>query len=268
MSQPSSPSSDDTTPLEQAPTPSASLPGEDLSASAILDETPDVDLDRYLAAQERASRRASLIGKFLLGFIPVIALLAYLRMAGYLHRPVPAAAPSAANTVAGDAKGGFSLTHTNAGLTARPVITPTHTKKDPAVAKDLTNYVYKDLKAINPDERQALTAFAGVTGQNFHNAAVTFLTIRQKVVPAYARFLAGAEAIHPSTAPVQAVHRLFVASAKVKMLGFKHMLEGEDDPQGLWQFGVKAEFDGSAQFANQFQAQVSQLAQDQGVKLP
>lgn len=233
----------------------------------VLDE-PDVDVSEYLEAKKRAARRTRRFLQFAIGVAVVAVPVTYLKINGALSRngirrvlqqkEVEPATNASRNST-------FGL---GTGTDATAVGTIAKTKKSKAIAQDLTDYVYKDLKSINTDELKALTAFDSVTGNNFISEATTFATVRDSVIPTYTRFVQRAEAIQPKTPEVAAVHKVFVQSAKVKALAFRHLLEGRGDKSASWQYGVKAEFDASAQLANQFKNRIGSLAGDQDVKLP
>jgi hypothetical protein len=235
---------------------------------SVLDE-PDVDVSEYLEAKQRAARRTRRFLQFALGVAVIAIPVTYLKLNGSfssngirraLNQKVDA--PSATNNST------FGLSTNNPGVPTPAPGTIAKTKKSKAIADDLKNYVFTDLKNINPDELKALTAFDRVTGKNFTTESNTFATVRDSVIPAYSRFAQRAEAIQPKTPEVRAIHQVFVQSAKVKELAFRHLLEGRGDKTAAWQFGVKAEFDASAQLANQFKAQINSIASDQDVKLP
>jgi hypothetical protein len=232
------------------------------AGTSVLEDTPEIDVDAYIAAQERSARRAKNFLKFAAGVAVIAIPLTIASMGGRLSfhglgHPAPTPSP-----------GSFSLSPTTPSADGVSPQMRAVLKKDPAVAADLAQYAYHDLKAINPDERTALMAFSGVTQKNFRNLQLTYATLGQTVIPAYTRFVQEAEAIHPKTAPVQEIHRLFLRSAKVKLLAFKHIQEGEDDPDAVWQYGVKAEFYASGMLAKQFSQAVNELGRIEGVKMP
>ena len=234
---------------------------------SVLDE-PDVDVTEYLEAKQRAARRTRRFLQFALGVAVIAIPVTYLKMNGAfssngirraLNRKPEAPQNSASSST-------FGLATPNGQAKSTGAIQKT--VKSKAVAQDLKNYVFNDLKNINPDELKALRAFDEVTGKNFTTESSTFSTVRDTVIPSYARFVQRAEAIQPKTPEVQAVHKVFVQSAKVKALAFRHLLEGRGDTTSAWQYGVKAEFDASAELANQFKVQINSLAADQDVTLP
>ncbi|MES2461390.1 MAG: hypothetical protein V4671_12475 [Armatimonadota bacterium] len=233
---------------------------------SVLDE-PGVDVEEYLQSKQKAARRTRRFLQFALGVAVIAIPVTYLKINGRLNSNTVRQALNQKVDAPTKTAGGnptFSL-----GTDPSPLkVTIPKTKKSKAVAQDLTNYVYKDLKDINLDELKALAAFDKVTGKNFTTDAVTFTVVRDTVIPAYSRFTRQAEAIQPKTLEVRAVHKIFVQSAKVKELAFRHLLEGQGDKTAAWQYGVKAEFGASAELANVFKSSVSSLAEDQGVKLP
>lgn len=248
----------ETTPLEQDFVPS------------VLDE-PSVDVSQYLEAKQRAARRTRRFLQFALGVAVIGIPVTYLKVnhalsANGLRRALNQKVVEPPRSAASSSTFGLSpgTTGTDPSLPG----TIAKTKKSKAIAKDLTDYIYKDLRGINPEELKALTAFDGVTGKNFTTEAATFAAVRDSIIPAYGQFVQRAEAIQPKTPEVRAVHQIFVQSARVKALAFRHLLEGRGDKANAWQYGVKAEFDASAQLANQFKVQISSLASDQDVKLP
>lgn len=234
---------------------------------SVLDE-PNVNVSEYLEAKQRAARRTRRFLQFAVGIAVIAVPFTYLKMNGTLSRngikrALNQKVDEPANSPAKNSTFGLS-----AGVDPSVAGTVTKTKKSKAVAQDLTNYVYKDLKGINVDELKALTAFDRVTGRNFTTEAATFAAVQNEVIPAYGRFVLRAAAIQTKTPEVSAVHKVFVQSAKVKALAFRHLLEGRGDKTASWQYGVKAEFDASAQLANQFKVQIGSLAGDQDVTLP
>ncbi|MBC8104906.1 MAG: hypothetical protein H7Z41_20215 [Cytophagales bacterium] len=243
--------------------------------SSVLDE-PGINVSEYLASQQRAARRTRRFLQFALGVAVIAIPVTYLKLSGSfstdsvkraLGRKVESPKSGSPGGTAGSAPG-FSLTDASRNPDGTVNAVPKKTKKSKAIAQDLTDYVYKDLKRVNRDELKALTAFDRVTGKNFTTESLTFSAVQDTVLPSYVRFVRQAESIRPKTAEVQAIHRIFVQSAKVKLLAFEHLSEGKGDKTASWQYGVKAEFDASAQFANQFKVLVNSLANDQGITLP
>jgi len=238
--------------------------------NSTLAETPDVDIQEYMAAKRRMALMTRRFIQFGTPFVLILGFVAYWKLTGHSTRSLASVFRPGQKEVATTtgAPSNFSVVGNTAPVPDVAGGAIVHSKKDPYIAKDLHDYVYNELTAISPNEREALRSFYGVVGQNFRSQTATFDVLREKVIPAYEKFVHGAEVIHPKTPEVQGLHQYFLRSAQVKLLAFKHMLEGQSDPTGTWQFGVKAEFTASAQFANQFKAHAAALAKDQGVTLP
>ncbi len=246
----------------------ASSETEDFVPSVL--DGPEVDVSEYLEAKQRAAQRTRRFLQFALGVAVIAVPVTYLKLNGSLstngiRRTLRQKVVEPGNG-ASNSKFGLAAPNNPANSAATKVIPKT--VKSKAVAEDLKKYVFNDLKRINPDELRALAAFDRVTGKNFTTESNTFSTVRDTILPSYSRFIQQAEAIQPKTPEVQAVHKIFIQSAKVKILAFRHLLEGRGDSSSAWQYGVKAEFDASAQLANQFKLQINGLAADQDVTLP
>ena len=233
----------------------------------VLDE-PDIDVAEYLEAKKRAARRTRRFLQFALGVAIIAIPVTYLKVNGAfstngirraLHQKVedPKGGPSSST---------FGLAVPDGQKESTSTIQKT--VKSKAVAEDLKKYVFNDLKKVNPEELKVLRAFDAVTGRNFTTESSTFSTVRDTIIPSYAHFVQQAEAIQPKTPEVRAIHKIFVQSAKVKALAFRHLLEGRGDTTSAWQYGVKAEFDASAALAQEFKEQINSLAADQDVVLP
>ena len=150
---------------------------------------------------------------------------------------------------------------------ALPTPTPAPVR-NPALARDLDTYLKQGIVPIAGEEKAADAAFASVTGKNYKSREQTIKVVTEQVIPHYRQFVIKLYAIHPQTPEVKYLHELLQTSARLKLLGYLHMAEDGQDPQELWQYAVKAEFEEAQKRADEFRQKVSALAFQQGVKLP
>ncbi|MGC4020754.1 MAG: hypothetical protein QM734_01820 [Cyclobacteriaceae bacterium] len=90
-----------------------------------------------------------------------------------------------------------------------------------SVQKDLLNYINTELPKVAALETEAVTAYDGISGDNYQSDSIMYFTIKQTVLPKYEEFAAKLTAIHPATEEVSQMHSEYVNAAADQLEAFK-----------------------------------------------
>ncbi|MBW2053750.1 MAG: hypothetical protein JRI85_16165 [Deltaproteobacteria bacterium] len=99
------------------------------------------------------------------------------------------------------------------------------------MARDLVEYVNKEILGIAELEKAALESYASVIGKNYTTDERVCEALKNDVIPQYRRFLELLREISPKTEEVRNVHRIFIRGSEYLLSGFKAKMVGIETKQ-------------------------------------
>ena len=220
-----------------------------------------MDFETYDAQQRKKARKRVLSSQVGLAVaavsFPLIYLLANGQLASFVRqRHVLRSIPTPKSTIGVGFLGG------------RPILTPAEQKRNTAIATDLHSFLWLGVKANSREEQAAIDAYSSVVGMNFKDAPTVFRTVRQVVIPKYLSFVTKISAIQPKTPEVRKLDQMLLASIALRLKGYQDIAAAENSKNGMWQYAVRGEFDGSDKLAQSYKEAATQQAYEVKVELP
>ncbi|MCW5911982.1 MAG: hypothetical protein KIT62_12955 [Cyclobacteriaceae bacterium] len=93
------------------------------------------------------------------------------------------------------------------------------------VQQDLLNYINVEMPKVATLESDAITAYGSVSGENYEDDSIMYVTITETVIPKYQEFYSLLESIKPATEEVAALHKEYVHAAADQLQAFKLIIE-------------------------------------------
>ncbi len=137
------------------------------------------------------------------------------------------------------------------------------------VQNELLRYINQDLADVAGLEKEALDAYASVTGENFTDDVAMYETMTNTVLPVYATMTSKLEVISASldTNEIEALNAIYIAAAKIQFNGFNMITEGVKKGDTNMVLLANKKLDRARRLISEWRIELQELCEQYGVKL-
>lgn len=134
------------------------------------------------------------------------------------------------------------------------------------VQEDLLNYINEELPKIVDLESTVIEGYDNVSGNNYTNDEVMYLSIRDEILPASLRLIEAAEDITPETKEVKDIHEIYISAINTQNSAFTTILSALET-QDYEKISIANEkLDDSRKKMRDYTSSITELAKEHNVE--